>query len=109
VGRIGGGLDRDPPLRLSRASGPAGWGKRRLRHWTIASSADDVAIVAAKELANLDVEALVPVGGRFPDPGLAHLVASLIPIWKRATGRTPGPISADKEGGKKRKEEMSVR
>lgn len=76
--------------------------KKRIRHWTIASSVDLIVIGAAKVLTNLDIEVLVPIGGRFPDPGLAHLVASLIPIWKRATGRTPGPISADKEGGKKK-------
>jgi hypothetical protein len=76
--------------------------KRRLRHWTIASSVDDVAIAAARELANLDVEALAPVGGRFPDPGLAHLVASLIPIWEKVTRRTAGLVSIDKEGEKKK-------
>ena len=71
--------------------------KKRLRHWTIVLSVDLVVIEAAKLLANLGVEALVPGGGRFPDPGLAHPVASLIPIWKRITGRMAAPISADKE------------
>ena len=75
--------------------------KRRLRQWTIASSVDLVVIEAAKELTNLDIEALVPVGGRFPDPGLAHLVASLIPIWKTVTDRTAGLDSIDKVGEKK--------
>jgi hypothetical protein len=83
------------------------WLKRRLRHWQILSSVDREAIAAAaKVLATLDIEALVPVSGRFPDPGLAHLVASLIPIWKRVTGRTAGLISTnlvseDAEGRKR--------
>ena len=58
--------------------------KKRLRHWTIVLSVDLVVIEAAKVLAT-------------PDPGLAHPVASLIPIWKRITGRMAAPISADKE------------
>ena len=70
--------------------------KKRLRHWTIALSVDLVVMEAAKVLANLGVEALVPGGGRFPDPGLAHPVASLIPTWKRITSRMAAPISADK-------------
>jgi hypothetical protein len=76
--------------------------KRKLRHWTIGSSVDDVTIAATKVLANLDVEALAPVGGRFPDPGLAQLVASLIPVWGKVTRRTAGLISIDKEGEKKK-------
>ena len=40
--------------------------KKRLRHWTIVLSVDLVVIEAAKLLANLGVEALVPGGGRFP-------------------------------------------
>jgi hypothetical protein len=71
--------------------------KKRSRHWTIALSVDLVVIEAVKVLANLGVEALVPGGGRFPDPGLAHPAASLIPIWKRIIGTTAAPISADKE------------
>jgi hypothetical protein len=64
--------------------------KKRLRHWTIALSVDLVVTEAAKVLANLGVEALVPGGARFPGPGSAHPVASLIPIWKRITGRNGG-------------------
>jgi hypothetical protein len=75
--------------------------KRRLRHWTIASPADHDVIGSAMVLANLDVEALVPVGGRFPDPSLAHLVTSLIPIWTKITGRTAGLIKADLVGDAK--------
>ena len=72
--------------------------KRRLRHLTIISSIDRAAIAAgAKVLADLDLEALVPVSGRFPDPALAHLVAALVP-----TGRTAGLVSIDKEGDKKK-------
>jgi hypothetical protein len=69
--------------------------KRTLRHWTITSSAESSDIAAANELASLDIQALAPAGGRFPDPGLAHLVASLIPIWTVVTGRTAGLVSVD--------------
>jgi hypothetical protein len=62
--------------------------KKKLRHAFLSGgdrAGDRKAIAAAaKELATLDVEVLVPVSGRFPDPALAHLVASLIPIWKES-------------------------
>jgi hypothetical protein len=74
--------------------------KRRLRHWGLDPFHDQAAISAAHELTNLDVEALAPVSGRFPDPALAHLVASLPPIWKRVTGRTAGLISAENNDAK---------
>ena len=45
--------------------------KKRLRHWTIVLSVDLVVIEAAKLLANLGVEALVPGG----------LLISRIPGW----------------------------
>lgn len=77
--------------------------KRRLRHWTIISSIDRAEIAAgAKVLADLDLEALVPVSGRFPDPALAHLVAALVPVWEKVTGRTAGLVSIDNEGDKKK-------
>jgi hypothetical protein len=75
--------------------------KRRLRHWTVNSPRDESIISAARALASLDVEALVPVSGRFQDPGLAHLVAALIPIWKSVTGRTAGLVQANARGHKK--------
>ena len=71
--------------------------KRRLRHWRIAPSTNSSATGAANELASLNVEALAPVGGRFPDSGLARLIASLVPIWTTVTGRTAGLISASND------------
>ena len=76
--------------------------KKRLRDWPGLSSFPEDCLPALTELAALDVEALVPVGGRFPDPGLANAVARLIPIWKKVTGRTAGPISADFVGDRKK-------
>jgi hypothetical protein len=76
--------------------------KRRLRHWSIIPPIDREAVVAAaRALASLDVEALVPVSGRFSDPALALLVAASIPIWKSVTGRTAGLVQANVRGGKK--------
>jgi hypothetical protein len=48
-------------------------------------------------LANIEIEALVPGSGRWPDPPLANLVAGLEPIWCRVTGRTAALVSDDKE------------
>ena len=42
------------------------------------------------------------MGGCFPDPGLANAIANLVPIWKRVTGRTAGPISVDRVGDRKK-------
>jgi hypothetical protein len=62
--------------------------KRRLLHWSYLSSVDREAIIAAaRTLASLEVDALVPVSGRFPDPPLALLVTALVPVWERVTGR----------------------
>lgn len=76
--------------------------KKMLRNWRILSPFADDWLPVLIELATLDVEALVPAGGRFPDPGLATAVANLVPIWKRVTGRTAGPISADRVGDRKK-------
>jgi hypothetical protein len=53
---------------------------------------DEFATDWLEVLAKLEVEALVPAGTRWPDPGLAPLVARLAPIWCRVTGRTAGPV-----------------
>ena len=76
--------------------------KRRLRHWSMNSPIDPEAVTAACALASIDVEALVPVSGRFSDPGLALLVATLVPTWESVTGRTAGLVSIDKEGDAKK-------
>lgn len=52
-------------------------------------------------LAQLNVEDMVPIRERLPDPGLANLIADLEPIWCRVTGRTAALVSKDKEGGSK--------
>lgn len=63
-------------------------------HWTgVFTPFPKDCVPALTELAALDVEGLVPEGGRFPDPALANLVAQLVPIWKKVTGRTAGRIS----------------
>jgi hypothetical protein len=81
------------------------WLKRRLRHWgDIIVPVDSQAITAAAcALASLNVEALVPMSVKgqfsgFPDPALAHLVAALVPVWERVTGRTVGLFSSYKDG-----------
>jgi len=51
-------------------------------------------------LADVNIEALIPSSGRWPDPALANLVARVEPIWRRVTGRTSGPISKDRTGDK---------
>ncbi len=76
---------------------------RSLRHWPIVPGSGDRGVVtAASELAGLDVDALAPLRGRFPEPGLAKLVASLIYFWKRVTGRTAALVSVDRDCEKKR-------
>jgi hypothetical protein len=54
-----------------------------------------------KVLANINIDALVPSSGRWPDPALANLVAGVKPIWRRVTGRTAGLISRDRSGDAK--------
>jgi hypothetical protein len=76
--------------------------KKTLRDWRVLSPFPEDCLPALAELAGLDVEALVPAGGRFPDPGLANAVAKLVPIWKEVTGRTAGAISANKECDRKK-------
>jgi hypothetical protein len=77
--------------------------KRTLRHWpTAARLPESGAVAAASDLANLDIDALAPVGGRFPDPGLAKLVVSLVSNWETVTGRTARPVSVDKECERKK-------
>jgi hypothetical protein len=49
-------------------------------------------------LADMEIDALVPGSGRWPDPALANLVANLQPLWRRITGRTAALISKDKVG-----------
>lgn len=79
--------------------------KQRLRHWASASAGDPLAmavtIETANRLAGLDIEGLVPESGRFPDPALASLVKSLIPVWKKVTGRSALPTKADDTDAKK--------
>jgi hypothetical protein len=58
----------------------------------------DVCLPAVAALAAMDVEALIPKRGRWPDPALANLVAAVAPVWKRVTGRSARPVSKDKEG-----------
>jgi hypothetical protein len=78
--------------------------KRRLRHWgDIIVPGDCEAITAACALTSLNVEALVPMSVKgefsgFPDPALAHLVAALVLVWERMTGRTVGLFSSYKDG-----------
>lgn len=76
--------------------------KNALRHWPKAPRfPESDAFAAARDLADLQIEALAPAGGLFRDPGLANLVLRVVPIWERVTGRTAGPVS-DKEGDKKK-------
>jgi len=51
-----------------------------------------------KSLANIEVNELVPGSGRWPDPPLANLVAGLLPIWQRVTGRPGGFVSRYDKG-----------
>ena len=53
-------------------------------------------------LAKLDVEALVPIRARWPDPALAPLVVRLTPIWCRVTGRSADLTQDDKAGDTKK-------
>lgn len=77
--------------------------KNALRHWPKAPRfPESDAFAAARDLADLQIEALAPAGGLFRDPGLANLVLRVVPIWERVTGRTAGPVSVDKEGDKKK-------
>jgi hypothetical protein len=77
--------------------------KKALRHWPKAPRfPESGAFAAARELADLDIDTLAPVGGRFRDPGLANLVLRVVPIWERVAGRAAGPVSVDKEGDKKK-------
>jgi hypothetical protein len=76
--------------------------KRTLRHWPTAPRfPESGAVEAASDLANLDIDALAPVGGRFPDPGLAKLVVSLVSNWETVTGRTARLVSVEKGVRKK--------
>ena len=81
--------------------------KRRLRHWASASAGDPLAVAVtietANRLAGLNIEALVPMSMKgqfsgFPAPALAHLVAALVPVWRRVTGRKVALFSSYKEG-----------
>ena len=77
--------------------------KKTLRYWPPASAGTHHEVMSvAKVLANLDVDKLSPSGGKFPDPKLANLVVKVVPIWKSVTGRSAGPISADKIGDTKK-------
>jgi hypothetical protein len=74
--------------------------KRRLPLWTHLSLVDRAGILsAAQALAGLDIRALVPVAGRFAGPGLAHLVAALVPVWERVTGRRAAGLGTSYTGG----------
>lgn len=66
---------------------------------TSASAAD--CFPAVEALAKIDVKSVVPAHGRWRDPALANLVAAIEPVWKRATGRTAGPVSIDNVGDTK--------
>jgi hypothetical protein len=67
-----------------------------LVHWTgVFTPFPKNCLPALNELAALDVKALVPAGGHFPDPALANAVAQLVPIWKKVTGRTAGRTSVE--------------
>jgi len=103
-------------LAYQALSTRAGLFKGSLRNWRIASPADpavkssvrasatvdDPAVMSGVHaLAGLDIEALVPRGGKFPDPALANLVAALVPVWKKVTRRTAGLVQANVEGDKR--------
>ncbi len=72
--------------------------KKLLLNQSVKSELPDHCLKTAKELAALDEEILAPTGGGFRDPGLAKLVAGLVPIWKVVTGRTASLISTNAEG-----------
>jgi hypothetical protein len=62
---------------------------------------NDLPVVRA--LAGMDLAVLVPKKQRlWPDPALANLVAALVPVWCRVTGRTAALISDDETGETKR-------
>jgi hypothetical protein len=77
--------------------------KNALRHWPKAPRLPEIeAFAAARDLADLDIDTVSPVGGRFRDPGLANLVLRVASIWTSVTGRTAGPVSVDKFGEEKK-------
>ncbi len=70
--------------------------KYELVHWRgVSTPFPKDCLPALIELAALDVEALIPAGRRFRDPALANLVAQLVPVWKKVTGRSAGRISLE--------------
>jgi hypothetical protein len=71
--------------------------KKGLRDVVAVSAPPNKYLPTVRQLANIDLNALAPLGGRWRDPGLPGLVATLVPIWKRVTGRTAGLVSVGKD------------
>jgi hypothetical protein len=93
--------DRSADTIIRRHLGVAGkdWllFKKGLRDVVAVSAPPNKYLPTVRQLANIDLNALAPLGGRWRDPGLPGLVATLVPIWKRVTGRTAGLVSVGKD------------
>jgi hypothetical protein len=72
--------------------------KKELRNVYATRAAPDSSIDVALRIAALEIGALVPKSGPFPDPALVPLVAVLAPVWMEITGRTAAQVSADATG-----------
>jgi hypothetical protein len=59
-------------------------------------------LATVQDIADLDIDDLVPRKARLPDPALATLVTMLAPMWCRVTGRTAALISANRVGDAKK-------
>lgn len=57
-------------------------------------------LLAISFLEGVDIDELVPVRTKFRDPALVQLVADLVPIWKKATGRSECRISVQSSSTK---------
>jgi hypothetical protein len=80
-------------------SGPEWIGfKKELRNVFARHAAPDSSINVARQIAEIEIGALAPKSGLFPDPTLFQLVAVLAPVWTEITGRTAAPVSVDAIG-----------
>jgi hypothetical protein len=66
-----------------------------------APPSDDLAVLVAG-LSEIDIDAVVPTGAKWRDPGLVRLVLALAPIWRRVTGRSDKLVSVDRSNDEKR-------
>ena len=75
--------------------------KKELRDVYARHASSDKSIGVARQIAAIEIGALVPQSGPWPDPALFALVLILAPVWTEITGRTAAPVSADATGDKK--------